>query len=110
MQTFTLPELEQQRQGTARPYLEFLRVSSLSLGLYALPAGGVDLQKPHTEDEVYVVAAGHGMATVAGEDRAVGPGSVVYVAAAVPHHFHSINLDLSLLVFFAPAEYSQAAA
>ena len=110
MQTFMLPELEQQRQLTARPYLEFLRVPSLSLGLYALPAGGVDSQNPHTEDEVYFVTAGRAMVTVAGEDRAVGPGSVVYVAAAVPHRFHSITEDLRLLVFFAPAEYSQAAA
>ena len=47
MQAFTLPELEQQRQANGRPYLEFLRAASLSLGLYELPAGGVDLQKPH---------------------------------------------------------------
>lgn len=110
MQTFMLPELEQQRRLTARPYLEFLCVPSLSLGLYALPAGGVDSQNPHTEDEVYFVTAGRAMVTVAGEDRAVGPGNVVYVAAAVPHRFHSITEDLRLLVFFAPAEYSQAAA
>lgn len=110
MQAFTLPELEQQRQATGRPYLECLRVPSLSLGLYELPAGGVDLQQPHTEDEVYCVTAGHARVTVADEERAVGPGSVVYVAAAVPHRFHSTTANLRLLVFFAPAEYTQAAA
>ncbi len=110
MQTFTLPALEQQRRATGRPYLEFLRVPSLSLGLYDLPAGGVDAQQPHTEDEVYFVTAGRAIVTVADEERAVGPGSVVYVPAAVPHRFHSISEDLRLLVFFAPAEYSQAAA
>ena len=110
MQTFTLLALEQQRQATGRPYLEFLRVPSLSLGLYNLPAGGNDSQQPHTEDEVYLVTAGRAKVTVADEERAIGPGSVVYVAAAVPHRFHSISEDLRLLVFFAHAEYSQAAA
>ena len=110
MQAFTLTELEQQRLATSRPYLEFLRVPALSLGLYELPAGGVDPQKPHTEDEVYFVAAGSAIVTVADEEHSVGPGSVVYVAAEVPHRFHSITEDLRLLVFFAPAEYSQAAA
>jgi hypothetical protein len=30
------------------------------------------------------------------------------VAARVPHRFHTIEGDLTILVFFAPAEYSQA--
>jgi len=33
-------------------------------------------------------------------------GSIVFVAARVPHRFHSIAEDLTVLVFFAPAEYS----
>lgn len=110
MQSYNLSEIEQQRQAASRPYLEFLRVPALSLGLYTLPAGGEDRQTPHTEDEVYFVTAGRAQVSVAGEEQAVGPGSVVYVAANVPHHFHAILEDLSLLVFFAPAEYSQAAA
>jgi len=110
MQTFTLAEIKQQRQAAGRSYLEFLRVPALSMGLYTLPAGGEDRQTPHTEDEVYFVTAGQGQVSVAGEEQAVGPGSVVYVAANVPHHFHAILEELSLLVFFAPAEYSQAAA
>jgi quercetin dioxygenase-like cupin family protein len=43
---------------------------------------------------------------VAGGDRAVRAGSVVYVAKNVEHRFHSIEEDLTVLVFFAPAEYS----
>ena len=27
----------------------------MSVGLYVLPAGGVDGQSPHTEDEIYVL-------------------------------------------------------
>jgi hypothetical protein len=43
---------------------------------------------------------------VADEDRAVQSGSMVYVAKQVEHRFHSIEEELSVLVFFAPAEYS----
>ena len=79
---------------------------ALSVGLYALAAEGVDRQQPHTEDEVYYVARGAGTIRVGDEDRPVGPGTLVYVPARVPHHFHSITADLTILVFFAPAEYT----
>jgi mannose-6-phosphate isomerase-like protein (cupin superfamily) len=80
----------------------------MSVGLYVLPAGGVDGQKPHTEDEVYYVLSGRGTIMVGGEDRPVRAGSTVFVGANVEHRFHSIEEELVLLVFFAPAEYSQA--
>ena len=104
MQAFELSQLIAERERADRPYLEFLRVPSLSAGLYALPAGGVDPQKPHAEDEVYYVVSGRASITVADEDRQVEPGTVVYVAAGVEHRFHSITEDLTVLVFFAPAE------
>jgi mannose-6-phosphate isomerase-like protein (cupin superfamily) len=43
---------------------------------------------------------------VADEDRAVQAGSIVYVAKNMEHRFHSIEEELTVLVFFAPAEYS----
>ncbi len=46
-------------QSTER-YLEFVRVSSLSVGIYVLDSGALDPQKPHSEDEVYYVASGSG--------------------------------------------------
>lgn len=89
------------------PYLEFLRVPSMSAGVYALPAGGVDPQKPHTEDEVYHVVRGAGCIRVGEEEREVGPGSVIFVGAGMEHRFHSIVEDLVVLVLFAPSEYSK---
>ena len=76
------------------------------MGLYVLPAGGVDAQLPHTEDEVYYVLSGVAKIKVADEDRDVQAGSIVYVAKNVEHRFHTIEEELTLLVFFAPAEYS----
>ena len=49
---------------------------------------------------------GRGEVTVAGDSREVGPGSVVFVPARVAHRFHDISEELSIVVFFAPAEYS----
>jgi quercetin dioxygenase-like cupin family protein len=106
MQAYELSDIRQQRKPD-EAWLEFLRVPALSMGLYTLPAGGVDHQQPHTEDEVYYVTSGRGAIQVDGEDRPVQAGSLVYVAANVKHHFHSIREELSVLVFFAPAEYSQ---
>lgn len=104
MQAFEQTELSSRRAASGKPYFEFLRERSMSLGLYTLPAGGQDPQQPHTEDEVYVVTAGHARIRVGDEDRAVAPGSIVFVPALVPHRFHSIEAELSVLVFFAPAE------
>ncbi len=81
----------------------------LSAGVYRLVAGATDPQLPHTEDEVYYVVSGRGHIRVGDEDRLVMPGSVVYVAKQAEHKFHSITQDMTLLVFFAPAEYSRSA-
>lgn len=106
MQAFELAQLISQREASNKSYLEFLRVPDLSMGLYVLPADGVDPQLPHTEDEVYLVMNGRAQIKVAEEDRPVQAGSIVYVAKNVEHRFHSIEEDLTVLVFFAPAEYS----
>ena len=107
MEAFELSRLARTRRESGKLYLEFLKRESLSMGLYELSAGGAAPQSPHTEDEVYVVQSGAAMIRVGDEDHAVGAGSIVFVAADVPHRFHSITEDLSVLVLFAPAEYSR---
>ena len=106
MQAYELFQLISQREASDKLYLEFLKVPDLSMGLYVLPAGGTDPQSPHTEDEVYYVVSGKAQITVADESRDVQAGSMIYVTKNVAHHFHSIEEDLTVLVFFAPAESS----
>ena len=108
MQAFELGDLTKEARRTGKRYLEFLRVPDISLGIYQLPEGGNDPQLPHTEDEVYFIAEGRAKIRVGGEDRDVRAGSTVYVARNVEHRFHSIERALTVLVFFAPAEYSKA--
>ena len=100
----TLPEIEEQRTASGKPYREFLRVPAMSAGLYVLPAGGTDHQKPHREDEIYYVIRGRALFKAGSEDREVSAGSVIFVAAQVGHRFYDITEELTILVFFAPAE------
>lgn len=106
MQAFEIGDLIRQQAQEKNSYLEFLRVSSLSAGLYVLPAGAIDGQQPHSEDEVYYVVSGKGRFTQAAEDQPVQAGSILYVPAGVEHRFHTITEDLKIIVFFAPAEYT----
>ena len=108
MDVFPLADLTARRAAAGDPYLEFLRVPDLSLGLYELETGGVDRQRPHTEDEAYVVLAGHARFTAGDETRVVAPGDTIFVAAGVPHRFHEIEGPLRLIVVFGPAEASRA--
>jgi mannose-6-phosphate isomerase-like protein (cupin superfamily) len=100
----SLPEIEEQRSGSGKSYREFLRVPTMSAGLYVLPAGGTDRQKPHREDEIYYVVRGRARFVAGSEDREISAGSVIFVAAQVGHRFYDITEELAVLVFFAPAE------
>ncbi len=89
-------------------WAEQLRVADLSVGTYSIPAGGIDDQVPHTEDEIYVVTAGRAVLQAGSGGAAVGPGSVVYVAAGEEHRFTDVTEDFAALVVFAPAEGARA--
>jgi mannose-6-phosphate isomerase-like protein (cupin superfamily) len=107
MDAFELAQLITECSQSGNEYLEFIRKPSLSVGLYMLSAGAIDQQEPHTEDEVYYIVSGRGSIQVDKESRPVEAGSVVFVQANVEHRFHTITEDLTILVFFAPAEYTK---
>ncbi len=100
----SLPEIDEQRSESDKSYREFLRVPTMSAGLYVLPAGGTDRQKPHREDEIYYVVRGRARFKAGSEDREISAGSVIFVAAQVGHRFYDITEELAVLVVFAPAE------
>ena len=60
-------------------YAEWVRSQRLSAGVYRLPAGGVDGQTPHTEDEVYVVTRGTASLSVEGAVTPMRQGSMAFV-------------------------------
>jgi mannose-6-phosphate isomerase-like protein (cupin superfamily) len=101
-QEFEHADLRRRRAEAGRPYLEFLRSETFELGLYELAAGSEDAQKPHDEDEIYVVMSGRGRFVVDGDDLPVGPGTVLFVEKHAVHRFHSIEEELSIVVAFSP--------
>jgi mannose-6-phosphate isomerase-like protein (cupin superfamily) len=104
----TLGALESARRIADRRYLEFLRVPDLSAGLYVLEAGAADPQRPHAEDEVYVVMAGRCRFRVGTGEQEVQPGSVLFVPARLEHRFLELRERLEALVFFGPSEGSRS--
>lgn len=66
-------------------HLEFLRSPERSGGLYELSAGGLDLQGPRAEDEVYYVGSGRATITAGDEERPAIDGSVVFGGAHFTH-------------------------
>ncbi len=86
-------EIDHARAQSGKLYSEFLHVPTMSAGLYVLPPGSTDPQRPHHEDEIYYVVR-----------REVSAGSVLFVAAEVEHRFYDVTEELAVLVVFAPAE------
>ena len=104
MKVFRLDDLDAERAANDGAYLRFLNERNMSVGLYALDQGATDPQKPHGQDEVYLVVSGRAYLTVGEETSTVARGSIAYVPAGVPHRFHHITDDLRVLVVFSPPE------
>ena len=100
-QVFDLDEVTSRLQGKSVEYLEFLNVPAVNCGIYFLAAGSKDMQAPHDDDEVYLVLSGRARMRLGDAERAVGPGSLLYVGATTQHSFFEIEEDMTLLVIFA---------
>jgi mannose-6-phosphate isomerase-like protein (cupin superfamily) len=93
-------------EGTTH-WVEHLRTADLSVGTYSIPAGGIDDQTPHTEDEIYLVTAGRAVIESGGETAEVAAGSVIFVPAGERHRFTQVTEDVAVLVVFGPAEFTR---
>jgi mannose-6-phosphate isomerase-like protein (cupin superfamily) len=93
--------------GDRAHYVEHLRSTELSVGTYSIPAGALDGQQPHDEDEIYVITAGRATFVDAGGAVPVGPGATMFVAAGQEHRFVDITEDFATVVIFAPPEGSR---
>lgn len=104
MKAFNIDALAHQNAETELPYLEFLRVESMSAYIYELRAGAEDEQTPHDQDEIYYVVAGNADFTADDETTTVKPGDILFVRKFAKHRFSNIRTDLRLLVVFAPPD------
>ena len=89
---------------SSEKYLEFVRISAFSVGIYVLESGATDPQTPHSEDEVYYVVCGRAKMKTDSEGDFksfdVSPGTIIFIPARVIHSFYDIRDRLAVLVFF----------
>jgi mannose-6-phosphate isomerase-like protein (cupin superfamily) len=81
-----------------RRYAELLTHGSMRLGIYA--PRRFDPQKPHEQDELYLVVQGSGTFVHDGARTPFGPGDALFVAAGVEHRFEDFSDDFATWVVF----------
>jgi len=69
---------------------------------------GPDLQRPHSRDEIYVVAQGGGEFVCGGARQSVSPHDVLFAAAGTEHRFENFSDDFAVWVFFYGPEGGEA--
>ncbi len=99
-----IDDIVEQRSRQGSEYLEFLRVPTMSAGVYVLAAGSTDRQSPHKQDELYYVVQGRARMRAGHLDQPAARGTLIFVPAHVEHQFYGIEEEITVLVFFAPAE------
>ena len=83
-------------------YAEGFAHGSMSVGLYA-PVGA-DPQRPHRQDELYIVRTGNADFILDGTQYACNVGDILFVAAGATHRFEKLSADFSAwVVFWGPA-------
>jgi mannose-6-phosphate isomerase-like protein (cupin superfamily) len=87
-----------QLSGHSSRFKELFRHGTLSVEVYK-PIQ-VDLQQPHTRDEVYVVISGTGEFLVGEVRMEFEPGDFLFVAAGIEHRFENFSEDFATWVLF----------
>lgn len=108
-ESFYLPQGRSERRLPGPggvPYVELFRRGALSVELFA--PRGVDTQKPHVQDELYIVARGSGEFVNGPRRHRFGPGDVMFVPAGVVHRFENFSDDFLVWVVFCGPEGGQA--
>jgi mannose-6-phosphate isomerase-like protein (cupin superfamily) len=87
--------------GGAKQFANIFRSGDLVVEIYAPRT--TDLQKPHSRDEIYIVAQGKGY-FLCGESRPpFAPGDFLFAGAGVVHRFEDFSDDLAVwVIFFGP--------
>lgn len=93
--------------GSASPFRVLFEHGSLQVEVYR--PDRVDLQEPHSRDEVYVVISGSGTFINGDVRHPFGPGDFLFVPAGVEHRFVDFTEDFATWVLFYGPEGGEAA-
>ncbi len=90
--------LNQLPTSDGKHFIETFRKGNLSIEMYK--PDKVDLQTPHTQDEIYVIASGSGMFQNGDENYPFNPNDLIFVPAHVDHRFYDFTDDFCTWVVF----------
>jgi len=91
-----------------KAFARVFRHGSLDLEIYS--PRGVDPQKPHSRDELYIVASGQGWFFCEGKRIPFSPGDALFAAAGEVHRFEDFSEDFVVWVMFYGPEGGERAA
>ncbi len=98
MNKISVPDALELLSKSKSLFAEVFSHGSLSVEIYKPEK--VDLQQPHTRDEIYVVIAGTGFFINGTSRVSFQQGDVLFVKAGVEHRFEAFSDDFSTWVFF----------
>ena len=97
-----LPGLPSARYPQGVPFATVMAGGTMSVEVFS--PQGVDLQTPHTQDELYFVHAGTGEIVINGQRFDAAAGDAFFVAAHVEHRFENFSEDfVTWVVFYGPS-------
>jgi mannose-6-phosphate isomerase-like protein (cupin superfamily) len=94
----SLENARRRLQSAGQLFVELFRTEDCSVELYA-PVGE-DKQKPHSQDELYVISRGHGKFRRGEELIPFVTGDVLFVPARMEHRFEEFSDDFETWVIF----------
>ena len=92
--------------ASGQPFIPLFEHGSLVIEVYK--PDRVDLQTPHTRDEIYVVIAGTGWFVNGDVRHLFEPGHMLFVPAGITHRFEEFSHDFSTWVLFYGPEGGEA--
>ena len=98
MERLTISRGFKELQTATEPFKTLFEHGTLAVEFYKPEK--VDLQQPHTRDEIYVIASGSGQFINGDQQHAIEPGEVLFVPAGREHRFVDFTDDFATWVFF----------
>ena len=96
-----LPTAPTARYTRGAPFATVMASGTMRVEVFA--PRGVDLQTPHTQDELYFVQCGTGEIVINGQRFDAAAGDAFFVAAHVEHRFENFSKDfVTWVVFYGP--------
>lgn len=90
--------IRQLEREEGQPFTVVMKRGTMSIEYYA--PKNKDLQKPHRQDEIYVIASGKACFVRHGEAVNCTAGDVLFVPAQMEHRFEDFTNDFATWVIF----------